>query len=364
MITVILVGTSLTGVGGISTHMKQIFYSVLAEELRFIVFQVGSEGLKESVMQKIVRFVFSPIKFSCLLIKSKAQIVHVNTSIVPMSFWRDAVYVCVARIMGKKIIYQVHGGKLPQDFVQNRYVFGKIFKWLLRSNNITVVLLGQAELIAYRKFDPNLLLEVIPNAIEAGPDPQWKEYPSIFESPLKLIYVGRLVKEKGVFEIIEALKLLHSKNRNIQLIIVGSGPDESMLHTFINSMGLHDMVSFLGVLHNEEKTRVWEEADLFIFPTYCTEGLPYALLESMATRTPSLVCPVGVISDVIEDSVHGFFIPPQNAQALADKIEQLDKDRALICHMGSLCRQRILEYYTIDRMVGDFRRTYFKILTH
>lgn len=360
MITIILIGPSLTGVGGVSTHVNQLFYSVLAEEFNFVYFQVGSEGRKESLVQKLARFVLSPVELFWLLIKSKAKIVHLNTTIRPKSYWRDVIYLFIARIMGKKIIYQVHGGVLPQDFYKNSIVLSYFFKLVLRTADV-VLLLAQSELIAYRNFAPELCLKVIPNAIEVGADPQWKKSPPTHYRPLKLVFIGRLVKTKGIFEIIEALSILRNQGRNIQLIIAGSGTDELMLSAYVKSMGLNDYISFLGAIFNEEKTRVWEEADLFVFPTH-QEGLPYTLLESMAARTPSLVCPVGGIPDVIEDGVHGLFIPLRNAQVLADNIERLDNDRALICGMGEACRQRVLEHYTIDRMIGDFRRTYLNTL--
>jgi len=361
-ITVTLLGPSLTGVGGISTHTKQIFYSVLAEELHLIFFQVGSEGREESVLLKLMRYISSPIEFFWLLFKSKPQIIHVNTSICFKGFWRDLAYLCIARIMKKRIIYQIHGGQLPQDFFKTNRVLANFFRWILRSNDVVVVLLGQAELIAYQKFSPDLHLEVIPNAIEIGADPQWKKSRSDHDRPLKLIYMGRLIRAKGVFEIIEALKILIDFDKNIQLIIAGSGPDELMLRTVVEDMGLNGVVSFLGAVFDEKKNRVWEEADLFVFPTYFNEGLPYALLESMAARTPPLICSVGVIADVIQDSVQGCFVPIQNAEALANEILRLDKDRALISDMGEACRQRILEHYTIDRMIGDFRQTYLNLL--
>lgn len=357
---VMLLGPSLSAVSGISTHLNQLFRSRLAEEFHLLHFQVGSQGRSESVLQKMMRFLFSPFQFLWRLIRQKPQIVHLNTSMDPKGYWRDLVYLLIARTLGKKIVYQVHGGALPQQFFENNRLMSILLRQVLRSADV-VVLLGQEMLHAYRNFSPDLHLEVIPNAIELGVDPEWKRIISTGDRPLCLAYVGRLAESKGIFEIVDALGILDKHGKNMQLIIAGDGPDEARLRNRVETLGLQHRVKFVGVVYGAEKDRVWNESDLFVFPTYC-EGLPYALLESMAARTPPLASPVGAIPDVMEDGVHGLFVPPRNPQALADAVGRLDDDRAWIHRMGELGRQRIVNHYSIDRLAADFCRTYLDIL--
>ena len=360
MKTVMLLGPSLDAVSGVSTHLNLLFRSRLSEEFNLLHFQVGSQGRAESVPKKLFRFLFSPFQFLERLIRDDPQIVHVNTSMDPKGYWRDLVYLAIARALGKKIVYQVHGGASPQKFFENSRLASLLLRQVLRSADV-VVLLGQESLRAYRTFSPDLNLEVIPNAIELVADPEWKRIPSAQDRPLQLAYVGRLSESKGVFEIIEALRILHERGKDMQLTIAGNGPDEARLCTRVEDLGLQQKVRFMGVVHGKERDRVWNESDLFVFPTY-HEALPYSLLESMAARTPALVSRVGAIPDVMEDGVHGLFVQLRNPQALADAIDRLDNDRALIRRMGESSRQRIVSYYTIDRLAGDFGRTYLDIL--
>lgn len=360
--TVMVLGPSLNAVSGVSTHLNQLFHSSLAKEFNLLHFQVGSEGLKESLISKSSRFLFSPIYFFWQLIQKKPQIVHLNTSLVPKSYWRDIAYLFVARIMGKKIVYQVHGGALPQVLFRDSRLLTGLLKLVLSSADV-VVLLAQEELLAYHNFVPAQSLEVIPNAIEIHADAQWKKTPSSQDGPLRLVYVGRLAENKGIFEIVEALRILCSEGKNVQLVVAGSGPEEVRLRSHVEDLGLNDHISFVGAIFGEEKKLIWEEADLFVFPTYHCEGLPYTLLESMAARTPPVISPVGAIPDVMEDGVHGVFVSSRNPEALAMAIERLDSDRALICRMGEAGRQRIENYYTVARLAGDFRKIYNNLLS-
>lgn len=356
-----LLGPSLTAVSGVSTHLNQLFHSSLVEEFHLLHFQVGSEGRKESIVSKSARFLFSPIQFFWELILKKPQIVHLNTSLEPKSYWRDIVYLFIARIMGKKVVYQVHGGVLPEVFFKNNRLLTIFLKFVLRSADV-VVLLAQEELLAYHNFAPDLHLEVIPNAIEIGVDAEWKKVQIAKEKPMRLVYVGRIAENKGVFEIVEAVEILRNHGINTQLVIAGSGPEEGKLRACVANLGLNGSISFVGAVFGEEKRRVWEKADLFVFPTYHREGLPYTLLESMSARTPPVVSPVGAIPDVMEDGVHGVFVPSRNPEALAEAIERLDNDRALICRMGEASRQRVEDYYTVARLAEDFRKLYHNLI--
>jgi len=155
---------------------------------------------------------------------------------------------------------------------------------------------------------------------------------------------------------------MRNYGKNTHLFIAGSGPEEGKLRACVNDLDLKDNVRFVGAVFGEEKRKVWEEAELFVFPTCHWEGLPYALLESMAARTPPVVSSVGAIPDVIEDGVHGVFVPSRNPEALAEAIERLDNDRALICRIGEASRQRVEKHYTVARLADDFRKLYHNLV--
>lgn len=350
-----LLGPSLGAVSGVSTHLNQLFGSALADEYRLVHFQVGSEGRAESAWQKAHRLLWSPVQFCRALSRHRPDIVHLNTSLETKSFWRDIAYLVVAKAMGRRVIYQVHGGALPHKFFEGRALLTGVLRRVLRAADL-VVLLAQEELRAYRSFDGALSLVVIPNAIDIIADPGEKQTRA--NQPLQLAYVGRLAEEKGLFDLLEALALVRQAGGGARLVIAGSGPAEAELRRKVDALGLAQQVSFVGAVFGAQKDRVWIEADLFGFPTLHREGLPYALLEAMAARTPPLICSVGAIPDVVEDGVHGYFVPPRDPQALAERIILLDGDRALLARMRQAGRERIEQHYSITRLAADFRAAY------
>ncbi|PIF09351.1 glycosyltransferase involved in cell wall biosynthesis [Janthinobacterium sp. 13] len=354
-----LLGPALNAVSGVTTHLNQLFHSSLSQDYKLVHFQVGSEGRNESRLHKLLRFAWSPVQFVQAMRRQRPQIVHINTSMEWRSYWRDIVYLLLAKAMGKRVVYQVHGGALPQVFFNGKPLLTGLLRRVLRAADV-VVLLAQCELQGYLDFDPALALDVIPNAIDAGSDPG--DRPLVPQRPLSLVYVGRLAESKGLFDLLEGLRLARAAGVQATLALAGSGPQEAALRERVAGLGLQEAVRFLGPVFGAEKEAVWRQADLFGFPTLHQEGLPYALLESMAARTPVLVCPVGAIADVMQDGVHGVFLPRSNPQALADAIARLDGDRALLLRMGQACRERIESAYTVERLAQDFHRVYRALL--
>lgn len=354
MNSVLLLGPSLAAVSGVSTHLNQLFGSELANEFKLFHFQIGSEGRQESKLQKLCRFIFSPFLFAACIIKKKPDIVHLNTSLEPKSFWRDVAYLIVAKALGKHVVYQVHGGELPERFFNGNRLLTAFLRKLLTWPD-EVVLLASVEYDAYRAFTACKQLSVIPNAIGL---PETSEK-SFDHDAIRLGFIGRLADNKGAFEAIHALSLLRKNGVNhLHFTIAGSGPSETELRSLVKSLALDDVVTFAGAVFGNEKDRFWQQTDIFVFPTYHREGLPYTVLESIAFGTPLVTTRVGGIPDVIEDGVHGMFVEPHDPAAVAAALKTLIGDRAKLKAMSTSCAARAREFYGVDRLARQFSTLY------
>jgi glycosyltransferase involved in cell wall biosynthesis len=346
----------LSAVSGISTHVNLLLGSSLAQTYQLIHFQAGGEGGKETPLARAVRLVWSPLKLAWAITYHRPAIVHLNTAMNRKAFWRDAAYVLVAKLLRRRVVHQIHGGLLPDAFCGNRLT-RSIVRWLLRLPD-AVVVLAEVEVEAYRRFVPAARVELIPNAIETNGVIGDHRAGAATNGFLNLVYLGRLAENKGILDIVSAIKGLTEREIKTRLSIAGSGPDEVRLRQKVELLGLSDQVTFHGPLFGEEKNRLWQGADIFVFPTYHTEGLPYALLESMAAGSVPVISPVGAIPDVMQDGVHGVFVPPKDPKALTNALARLANDRQLLSRMAATGRRRILERYTIERLATDFRQLY------
>lgn len=127
---------------------------------------------------------------------------------------------------------------------------------------------------------------------------------------------------------------------NLQLTIAGSGPSEAKLRALVDSLGLNNQMTFMGPLFDDAKNRFWRQTDIFVFPTYHREGLPYTVLESIAYGTPLVTTRVGGKPDVIEEGVHGVFVGQHDPAAVAAAIKSLIDDRERLKSMSVVCAAR------------------------
>ena len=355
----LVLGPHLEAVSGVSTHVRLLLASPLAQDFRLVHFQVGSEGRREGALGRAVRLALTPVRLAGAILARNAAIVHINTSLNARAYWRDLAYLAVAKLCGARVVYQVHGGALPQRFFRGNRPLEALLRATLRLAD-AVVVLASIELRAYRKFLPGLPVVALPNAIDYAPYAGLKRGPARESTPLRLVYIGRLAREKGLIETLQGLKLAHAQGAQAQLAIAGSGPDERRLRQLAQEMQLAGDVAFIGPVFGEAKARLLASADVLVLASHA-EGLPYALLEGMAAGDAVIATRVGAIPDVLVDGVHGLFVPPHNPLAIAHAIARLAADRALLARMSEACRRRIAGSYSLERLAGDFRRLYSEL---
>jgi len=359
--SIMLCGPALSAVSGVSTHLNQLLDSPLANEFNLLHFQVGSEGRNEGRLGKIWRLLTGPFSFFYCSITKKPDIILLNTSLVPKAFWRDLINLFIAKMLGIPTVYQVHGGELPERFLGT----SRVARWFVGACMTlpnAIVLLAEVERQSYRRIKGIKLISVIPNAIDLSAYSHIK--PKDFKADiLQLGYIGRLADDKGIRESLLALCLLkESGDLSCRYSIAGAGPAENDLRELASKLKLNNDVCFLPPVFDNEKIKFWENTDIFLFPTTHREGLPYTILESLASGTPVITSRVGGIPDIVTDDIHGKFVDPYDVEDIADAIKQLTTDREKLRQMSLRAIERAHENYTVSRLASQFSQIFNKVL--
>ncbi len=358
---VLVLAPDLDAVSGVSTHVRQLLSSSLADDHDFALFRTGSEGrAAESRRAKLRRAVASPFALGRTLIRTTPDIVYVNSALEPKAFWRDAAYLMVTKALRRPSVMEVHGGFPPAQIAGPSRLGRAVVRQILRLPD-RIVLLASGEVEEYDSFVTGLPLTVIPNAVEV-PDTVATPRP-VDDGPLKLAYLGRLVRPKGIFEAVEAVRILAERGICCEFAVAGSGPDEDELAAAVDTAGVGDRVNLLGPLSGEAKTDLLDASDVLVFPTYHREGLPYALLEAMAAGLVPVTTAVGGMADVLRPdadggSAYGLLVPAQDPIAVADALQRLDNDRAAAREISAAAQRRVREAYRIPVMAEAFRRLF------
>jgi len=175
-----------------------------------------------------------------------------------------------------------------------------------------------------KKF-PKEKMVVIHNFIEFGNYEMPKEKTGKY-----FLYSGRLVKEKGVYDLIEAWKTLPE---NIELHIAGTGEEEFNLRRIINKYNL-DNVKLLGFKEKEELQNEYKGCIATILPSLWLEAFGMTILESFCYGKPVIASNIGGIPEIVKNSETGFLVEPGNIKELKESVLKLYKDSVLSGKMG------------------------------
>jgi glycosyltransferase involved in cell wall biosynthesis len=171
---------------------------------------------------------------------------------------------------------------------------------------------------------------------------------------LAVVYLGRLMPEKRVDQILQIWPEIQQMFPDAKLLIIGAGADEPRLRG-MSGPG----VQFIGQV--EDAARFLQASDLFILPS-STEGLSNSLLEAMSTGLPVLATSVGGTPDVIRHEVDGYLVPPDDQQALMQGVLRLLGDEKLRARLGKNGHHRILSNYSLDSVADRLGNLYMKLL--
>lgn len=174
-------------------------------------------------------------------------------------------------------------------------------------------------------------------------------------------FVGRLVPEKGVTDLVEAAAGLHGE---WSLLFVGSGPLEEDLKTRARALGVGNRVKFTGSVPNQEVSRYMNCIDLLVLPSRTTpawaEQFGHVLVEAMACRVPVIGSSSGAIPDVIGDA--GVIFQEGHTEELGRILSRLAEDRAVRAEMGEKGRRRVESVYTDAGIAARLYEFYGDIL--
>jgi glycosyltransferase involved in cell wall biosynthesis len=209
---------------------------------------------------------------------------------------------------------------------------------------------------------PASRIEVIPNGIDpASPSLAAREElrRELGASPatVVLITVARLDPVKDLSTLLSAVGHAKRESIDVMLVVVGDGPERAPLESAVAALGLATNVAFLG--HREDARRWLNAADLYVSSSI-SEGISLTILEGMSAGLPVIATSVGGTPEIVDASC-GILVPARDGAALGAAIAALARDLGRRQRLGAAARARVLESFTLDRMVDSYRRIYEEV---
>jgi colanic acid/amylovoran biosynthesis glycosyltransferase len=145
-----------------------------------------------------------------------------------------------------------------------------------------------------------------------------------------VLYVGRLVDGKGIFDLIEALSSMQ-----VRLVVVGDGPERARIIQRANELGVR--VELAGTLPSESVMEMMRKSDVFVNPSH-SEGLPTTVLEAASLGMPIIATDVGGSNEIIVHTRSGLLVPPRRVDRLREALCDVLADKAFAASLGTVAR--------------------------
>lgn len=309
--TVLLVGPNINFLGGVANYYKNILPEL--KKNKNISLKYLSIGSEISPNLKYILPFIDLFKFIWALLVFRPAIVHVNPSLNIKSIIRDSLFVLFAKLFKSRTIIFFRGWNKKNEYFFSKSILKGISNNLLQADCYIILNDNVKKFLISRNINPNKIFK----ATTVIPTEYTKEYSLKIKSNnkngiKKFLFLGRIEKEKGLYELINAIKKYEKK---VLLTIVGDGSIWEDLNNKINNDNILKKIVILK--HSkvkEEKLDLYLNSDVFILPSY-SEGMPNSVLEAMSLNLIVLATTVGAIPDLIS-SYGGVLMKPQNSKEI------------------------------------------------
>lgn len=188
--------------------------------------------------------------------------------------------------------------------------------------------------------------------IHNGVDPEVVTKAKHNNDKLKLVYVGRLEKSKGLQILFEAL--ISPKMEDAMLDIIGGGVYKESLSALVKKLGIQHRVNFLGKVPHEKVMHMLSEADVFVLPTLRVEGFPMVLVEAMLAELPLVASDIGGNSDAVLDGETGYLVSCGDSDQLVSALSRFNDDYSLVKTLGQNACKKAQAEFTVDVMIDKY----------
>jgi len=345
----LMVGTDPNGKGGVASVVTVLIQEGFLRSygVRYITTHVGSS--RRDKLRVLCRALFQ-LTVECI---SRRPLVHVHSA-SRASFYRKSLILAIARAAGCRTIFHLHGAEF-QKFASLEA--GPVLRWWIRhtlESSDVVLALSESWRVFLSKFAPAARVKVLPNSVKLGIPASLAAQHSG-----RILFLGRADQRKGIFDLLQALRLLVPQFPQVRLAIGGDG-DLAAVRASAADLGITEYVEILGWVGAERKAQELASAEVFVLPSY-DEGLPMAMLEAMAAQKAIVVTPVGGIPETVTDGQNGLLVPSGDVAALAAALTQILAEPKLGERLAVGARATIESRYSTGVVLDRLRAIYSEL---
>lgn len=320
----------------------------------------GGRGSAPSLPARLRERLIDLLRVRRAIRAHRPDVLLVQTAHDWMCVSRDLAVALVARKDRRCIMLEFHGSQTDRLNQRGDLLF-KLATFVLLRLVDGVLLLSTEEVRSLQLFAPSGRFYHVTNPFDASLTAYPPAPAALSAREPRVLFVARLLPEKGVFDALEAIAVLNERGRRCALLIAGDGPAAAELRQRIADAGLSEQVTLSGHLTKERLLEVYRESDIFVLPTYHPEGFPTSIAEAMSAGLPIITTEIRGAADHLSEGTNALFVAPRDPAAIADAIMRLVDDDELRGRIGRANVEKVQEFAP-DRVAGDYVRAMNEVL--
>jgi glycosyltransferase involved in cell wall biosynthesis len=319
------------------------------------VVQFGSRISGESILRGIVRLLRDLPGFARAIQHVNPGIIHLNSSFDRKALLRDTCYVLLSKILKRKVFIKFHGSDV--SLVLSPFLFWKILTKVLLINVAAVGVLSSEEKNNFIGAGyPATKFIIVKNVVDAARFSNQKNKTSE-DQRIKLLFISRLIPEKGLIDVIHATKLIVQSFKSVELLCVGDGPQRKEAEGLVRRLEMESCVSFTGFVEEEETVKHYLSSTILLFPTYHHEGFSMVLFQAVAAGLPIITTRIRAAADYLKEPDNCLWVEPRNPAMIAKNILYLLNNEPI---MNTMKANNITlgKEFSASRVTQEFINTY------
>lgn len=288
----------------------------------------------------------------------RKHIIYITPGQTFFGMMKYAGFILLSSLLGKEIVIHIHGNHIGREYQSLSGWKKRCFYYLL-SKTTKGIVLSKSLKKNMTPFIAENRIHVLHNFAEdyiARSD-----HKKTFQK-LKIIYLSNLMEEKGIYDVLEALKLLEVKGVLYEAKIAGA-IDLTQKDRIQQELASLDNTKYLGIVKGTQKKELLDWGNIFVLPTYYRmEGQPISILEALATGNVILTTRHAGIPDIIENDVHGNFIKKQDPNDIYEKLLTFNTSKKRVQEISESNTKYFLENFTTLQFKENLVNILFKQL--
>jgi glycosyltransferase involved in cell wall biosynthesis len=349
----ILFGTLGPNIHGGISQVSPYLESQLRSRVMIKTFIFGRRSNSERLFDKIIGRFADLIKLTMSIQGLQPDLVHHNTAFDRKSIIRDVPLVFMLKLSGIPLFMMIHGSHRA-TFMKRGPIMNLLRSYLL--NNINYIgVLSPLEKKEFCDQWPKLKekIVVVKNIIR----PEFFLTAREENDQPKILFVSRLIRKKGLFDLLEAMPHVLKEFPDAKFVILGSGPDSNEFDEAVRTKGLGPKLSRLEHIDNMETRGHYSRSWCLVFPTHYAEGMPMVVAEAMAAGCPVVTTRTRFSISYMEENKNCIYVEKENPVSIAEGIIRLLKDKDLRDDI-SRNNRKLAEKFTADKAVEEFMEIY------